>query len=95
MLREAARVRSVVVWMCVRVWLCAYIYANLRYAETKEWESEEKCVWSAVRRTRGAVVPTLITSCLLLRLPCSSAQGEDATARWLEWTSEEKTCKED
>lgn len=43
------------------------------------WESEERCSGSAVRRTRGTVVPSLIPSSLLLPLPCSSAQGEDAT----------------
>lgn len=63
------------------------VYANLQYAETKGWETEEQCVGSAVRRTRGTVVPSFIPSSLLLPLPCSSAQEEDATARQPEKSS--------
>lgn len=68
-LRKAARVR-------MGVWMGLYVcigYASLRYAETKGWESEQKCVGFAVMRTRGTLVPSLIPSSLLLPLPCSPA----------------------
>lgn len=70
-LRKAARARTGV---RMRLYVC--VYANLRYAETKGWESEEKCIGSAARRTRGTVVPSLIPSRLPLPLPCSSVCRE-------------------
>lgn len=65
--------------LCVCVWVYGWgmyvCVGYMRICGDGRWESEERWAGSAVRRTRGTVVPSLIPGSLLLPLPCSSAQG--------------------
>lgn len=53
-----------------------------------------KASGSAARRTRGAAVPSLIPRSLLLPLPCSAAQEEDAAVRRMKSTPGRNRRKE-
>lgn len=56
--------------------VCVCVYARICGMRK---QNDGKCAGSAVRRTRGAVGPSLIPCTLPLPLPCSSVQRNDAT----------------